>query len=171
MQLHGLISDWWSFHWTAQMARVKLFLLSQSHLIMVALSAFTSAPCLRGRFRPADGSSSWLRMDHVSKSFLSRSQTASLSNFLSGSVQPVICDVKNNAFDFLKTDSSVSITDVYHNKVLGVRTAPNMPPTVLKCDLNIANDFVLCDRVQFKRPAEKVWSDRWWICQNILHPR
>ena len=98
-------------------------------------------------------------MDHVSKSFISTSHIARLSNFLSGSVQPVICDVKNNAFDCLKTDSSVSITDVYHNKVLGVRTAPNMPPTVLKCDLNIANDFVLCDRVQFKRPAEKVWSD------------
>ena len=51
---------------------------------------------------------------------------------------------------------SLSITDVYHNKALGVLSGPDIPPTILKCNLNTASDIRLGQRVPFKAPAERV---------------
>ena len=42
------------------------------------------------------------------------------------------------------------------DRVIGVHAAPNMPPTILKCDLNIVDDITLAKRVPFKKPAERV---------------
>ena len=49
------------------------------------------------------------------------------------------------------------IADVHLDRVIGVRAAPDMSPTILKCDLNIVDDITLAERVPFKMlPAERV---------------
>ena len=91
--------------------------------------------------------------------FLSTAHAYLNESFLSGSVQSVICDLEVNEFACIEAASSLSITDVYHNKVLGVRTAPNTPPTIKKCHLNTVDDIELAQRVPFKKPANTVRSD------------
>ena len=75
--------------------------------------------------------------------------------FPSGQVQSIICDLKINAFAEI-CRKGLSIADVHQNKVIGVSAAPNVRPTILKCDLNNVDDISLVQRAPFKRPAERV---------------
>ena len=72
--------------------------------------------------------------------------------------------MKVNEFDCIKENGftkypGLGIRDVYHNKVLGVSAAPDIPPTIFKCDLNTVDDIDLSQRVSFKGPAEMVRAD------------
>ena len=141
----------------ARMAPKKSYLSAKPPL--TASEASTSALFLGGRFRRADGSFFYRRMENVSKLYVPLHSSYLNESFLSGSVQPVICDLKVNEYVCIEAASSLGITDVYHNKVLGVRTAPNTPPTIKKCHLNTVDDIELAQRVPFKKPAKTVRAD------------
>ena len=70
---------------------------------------------------------------------------------------------ENDEFDCIKEYPGLGIRDVYHNKVLGVSAAPDIPPAIFKCDLNTVDDIELSQRVSIKGPAEMVRADGGFI--------